>query len=110
MDDYQKEIADLQREVDRLVEAEADPHEIAELEMQVRVLEAIYEQALALLQRGRADEDLRRRLAVRGYGDWNLDNVYAFVFEAAVDLPESEPRAFAQGISHTDFAGLLAAS
>jgi predicted translin family RNA/ssDNA-binding protein len=110
MDDYSKEITDLQREVDRLVEAEGDPQAIAELEMQVRVLKALYEQAITLFEQGRADPDLRRQLVIRGYGEWTLDNVYAFVFEAAVDLPEVEPRAFVNGISHTDFASLLIAS
>lgn len=110
MDDYLKEISDLQAEVDRLVEAEGDPQEIAELEMQVRVLEALYERAATLHQQGSADGDLRRRLAMRGYGEWTLDNVYAFVFEAAVELPEEEPKAFLNGIVRTDFAQLLAAA
>ena len=110
MDDYSKEIGDLQQEVERLVEAEGDAQEIAELEMQIRVLRALYEQATTLFDRGRDDADLRRQLVIRGYGEWTLDNVYAFVFEAAVDLPDAEPRAFVNDISHTDFAGLLIAS
>jgi predicted translin family RNA/ssDNA-binding protein len=110
MDDYSKEIGDLRREIARLVEAEAEAQEIAELEMQARVLEALYEQASLLLDRGRDDDDLRRQLKIRGYGEWTLDNVYAFVFEAAVELPEAEPRAFLRDIFHTDFAGLLVAS
>jgi hypothetical protein len=110
MDDYSKEIADLQREVDRIVEAEGDPQEIAELQMQIRVLTALYEQATTLFERGHGDADLRRQLIIRGYGDWTLDNVYAFVFEAAVDLPDVEPKAFVNDISQTDFASLLIAS
>ena len=110
MDDYSKEISDLRREIDRLVEAEAEAQEIAELELQLRVLEALYGQAAGLFDRGRDDPDLRRQLKLRGYGDWTLENVYAFVFEAAVELPEVETRAFVAGIAHTDFAGLLAAS
>ena len=110
MDDYSKEIADLRREIARLVEAEADAQEIADLEMQARVLEALYGQAIALFERGGSDPDLRRQLRLRGYGDWTLENVYAFVFESAVDLPDAEPKAFLHDISHTDFAGLLAAS
>ena len=110
MDDYSKEIADLRREIARLVEAEADAQEIAELEMQARVLEALYGQAVELFDRGREDADLRRQLKLRGYGDWTLENVYAFVFESAVDLPEAEPRTFLHDITRTDFAGLLAAS
>jgi predicted translin family RNA/ssDNA-binding protein len=110
MDDYSKEISDLRREIERLIEAEAEAQEIAELEMQARVLEALYQQATALFDRGEEAPDLRRQLRMRGYGEWTLDNVYAFVFESAVELPEVEPKAFLQGISHTDFASLLVAS
>jgi predicted translin family RNA/ssDNA-binding protein len=110
MDDYQKEIGDLQAEIHRLVEAEGEAQEIAELEMQVKVLSALYEQALALLDHGHEDPDLRRQLRLRGYGDWTLDNVYAFVFESAVDLPDAEPRAFLSDITRTDFAELLEAA
>lgn len=110
MDDYAKEISDLQREVDRLVEAKGDPQEIADLELQIRVLRAIYEQATSLFERGDEDADLRRRLRMRGYGDWCLDNVYAFVYETAVELPEPEPKAFVRDITQTDFAGLLVAT
>ncbi|MDQ6691658.1 MAG: hypothetical protein M3Z13_02715 [Candidatus Dormibacteraeota bacterium] len=110
MDDYAKEISDLQREVDRLVEAEGDPAEIADLELQMRVLLALYEQATSLFERGSSDADLRRRLAMRGYGEWSLDNVYAFVYETAVELPDPEPTAFVKDIVRTDFAGLLVAS
>jgi hypothetical protein len=110
MDDYSKEIADLQREVDRLVAAEGDPQEIVELEIQIRVLTALYEQATTLYERGRGDADLKRQLIIRGYGEWTLENVYAFVFETAVDLPDVEPRAFVSDISRTDFASLLIAS
>jgi len=110
MDDYSKEIADLRREIARLVEAEAEAQEIAELEMQARVLEALYRAAIELFERGRDDADLRRRLRMRGYGDWTLENVYAFVFESAVDLPDAEPKTFLHDITRTDLAGLLAAS
>jgi len=110
MDDYQKEISDLQAEIERLVDAEGDPQEIAELEMQVRVLNALYQQAQALLDQGHEDPALRRFLRMRGYGDWTLDNVYAFVFESAVDLPAEEPKSFLNDITGTDFAELLEAA
>jgi hypothetical protein len=107
MDEYAKEIRDLQQEIDRLVEAEGDKKEIADLEMQVEVLSAIYRQAEALYRRGEADRELRRGLRLRGYGDWTLDNVYAFVYEQAVELPDEGPKAFADDIRQTDFAGRL---
>ena len=110
MDDYQKEIADLELQVEQLVEAEGDAKTIAELSMQLEILRAIYSRALDLLGRGQLDDALRYGLRIQGYGEWTLDNVYAFVFETAVDLPDVEPTAFVKEVSHTDFARLLIAS
>lgn len=107
MDDYQKEIADLEAQVEQLVEAEGDAKTIAELSMQVEILKAIYSRALDLLARGRADEALRYGLKIQGYGDWTLDNVYAFVYERAVELEPRAHSAFVGGIKTTDFALLL---
>src|SRR5207237_10862967 len=87
MDDYAKEIGEIQREVDLLVEEEGDAQTIAELEMQAQVLTAIYEQAQELLEQGAQDAELRRRLALRGYGAWTLANVYAIVYDTPIHLP-----------------------
>ncbi|MEA2656468.1 MAG: hypothetical protein QOI23_1833, partial [Chloroflexota bacterium] len=59
MDDYQKEIADLEVQVEQLVEAEGDARTIAELSMQLEILRAIYARALDLLARGKSDDALR---------------------------------------------------
>ena len=107
MDDYQKEIADLEAQVERLVEAEGDATTIAELTMQLDILKAIYARALDLLERGRTDEGLRYGLRIQGYGDWNIDNVYAFVYERSVELEPRAHTAFVGGIKTTDFALLL---
>jgi hypothetical protein len=107
VNDYQKEIADLEAQIDQLVEAEGDPKTIAELSMQVEILKAIYARALDLLERGRNDRDLRYGLRIQGYGDWNLDNVYAFVYERAVELEPRGHGAFVGGIQTTDFALML---
>jgi hypothetical protein len=107
MDDYSKEIADLQLQIDDMVEAEGDPRAIAELEMQLDILKAIYGRARDLFVRGRSATGLRGALAIRGYGDWTLDNVYAFVYETAVELPAKGHGSFLGEISDTDFAGLL---
>ena len=107
MDDYQKEIADLEAQVERLVEAEGDAKTIAELTMQLEILKAIYARALDLLERGRTDEGLRYGLRIQGYGDWNIDNVYAFVYERSVELEPRAHGAFVGGIKTTDFALLL---
>jgi hypothetical protein len=107
VNDYQKEIADLEAQIDSLVEAEGDPKTIAELSMQAEILKAIYARAVDLLERGKKDQALRFGLRIQGYGDWTLDNVYAFVYERAVELEPQAHRAFVGGIRETDFALML---
>jgi len=107
VDDYQKEIADLEIQVEQLVEAEGDARTIAELSMQLEILKAIYARATDLLQRGHQDSDLRYGLRIQGYGDWTLDNVYAFVYERSVELEPKAHSAFVGGIKTTDFALML---
>ncbi len=107
MDDYQKEIVDLETQVEQLVEAEADAKTIAELSMQLEILKAIYARATDLHQRGLRDEGLRYGLRIQGYGDWTIDNVYAFVYERSVDIEPEPHRAFVGGIRTADFALML---
>jgi hypothetical protein len=107
VDDYQKEIADLELQVEQMVEAEGDAKTIAELSMQLEILRAIYSRAIDLLARGQSDEALSYGLRIQGYGDWTLDNVYAFVYERAVELEPKAHSAFLGGIKETDFALLL---
>jgi hypothetical protein len=107
VDDYQKEIADLETQVEQLVEAEGDAKTIAELSMQLEILKAMYTRATDLYQRGMQDEGLRYGLRIQGYGDWTLDNVYAFVYERAVELEPKAHSAFVFGIRSADFALML---
>ncbi|MGA7912126.1 MAG: hypothetical protein WCC30_11355 [Candidatus Dormiibacterota bacterium] len=107
MDDYQKEIADLEAQVESLVEEEGDARTIAELSMQLEILKAMYSRATDLYQRGRKDENLRYGLRIQGYGDWTMDNVYAFVYERAVELEPKAHSAFVGGIKNADFALML---
>ena len=107
MDDYQKEIADLERQVEQLVETEGDAKTIAELSMQLDILKALYSRATDLYQRGKKDEGLRYGLRIQGYGDWSLDNVYAFVYERSVELDAGPHSAFVGGIKSADFALML---
>jgi hypothetical protein len=107
MDDYQKEIADLERQLEHLVEAEGDAKTIAELSMQLEILKVLYTRATDLYQRGRSDEGLRYGLRIQGYGDWSLDNVYAFVYERSVELEAGPHHAFVGGIKNADFALML---
>jgi hypothetical protein len=107
VDDYQKEIADLETQVEQLVEADGDAKTMAELAMQVEILKAIYARATDLLVRGRKDDSLRYGLRIQGYGDWTLDNVYAFVYDRTVELEPRAHSAFVGGIKSTDFALML---
>src|ERR1044072_9585863 len=107
VDDYQKEIADLETQVEQLVEAEGDAKTIAELSMQLDILKAIYARATDLLQRGKRDEGLRYGLRIQGYGDWKIDNVYAFVYERSVELEPQAHGAFVGGIRNGDFALMI---
>ncbi len=107
MDDYQKEIADLETQVEQLVEADGDAKTIAELSMQLEVLKALYARATDLYQRGLKDDGLRYGLRIQGYGDWTIDNVYAFVYERSVELEPKAHRAFVGGIRSADFALML---
>ena len=107
VDEYQKEIADLEAQVEELVEADGDKNEIADLQMQAEILKALYAQAVELHEAGRADEHMRRALGLRGYGAWDLDNVYAFVYETSVELPDRGHSAFVNGIRDADFAAIL---
>lgn len=107
MDDYAREISDLRAEIERLQEAEEDPAEVTELEMQLEILTELYRRARDLYATGEHDADMQLALKARGYGDWTLDNVYAFIYETAVDLPGQGHHAFVGGIRESDFAGLL---
>ena len=107
MDDYQKEIADLETQVEQLVEEDSDAKTIAELSMQLEILKTIYARATDLFQRGQKDEGLRYGLRIQGYGDWSIDNVYAFVYERSVELEPNAHSAFVGGIRAADFALML---
>lgn len=110
MDEYAKEISDLAAQIDAMIEEEADKKEIAELQMQLEILRTLYRQAQHLLESGRRHPELCESLALRGYGEWNLDNVYAFVYETSVDLPADGHHSFLGEIRDTDFGRLLAGS
>jgi hypothetical protein len=107
VDDYQKEIADLETQVEQLVEEEGDARTIAELSMQLEILKAIYTRVTDLYTRGLKDEGLRYGLRIQGYGGWTIDNVYAFVYERSVELEPNAHSAFVGGIKTADFALML---
>ena len=107
MDEYSQEIAELQAQIEAMVEADEDKKLIADLELQLQILRALYRQATLLLAEGEEDPALRHQLTIRGYGDWTMDNVYAFVYDTSVDLPVDQRGSFVGEIRDTDFASLL---
>jgi hypothetical protein len=110
VDEYVREISELQAQVDAMIEAESDKREIAELQMQLEVLSVLQRQAAHLFDTGEHNLELRQSLALRGYGDWTFDNVYAFVYETSVDMPADGHHSFLGEIRDTDFVRLLAGS
>ncbi len=75
--------------------------------MQLEILKAIYARVIDLFERGTRDQGLRYGLRIQGYGDWTLDNVYAFVYERSVEIEPDAHSAFVGGIKTADFALML---
>ena len=108
MDDYSKEIADLQAQLEQLEEeAEPDREQISDLRMQLEIVTLLYGRARELFAAGDADPELRTGLTMHGYGKWDFDNVYAFVYETAVDLPADGHHSFVGELKDVDFVGML---
>ncbi|MGH7723063.1 MAG: hypothetical protein ACRENL_09590 [Candidatus Dormibacteria bacterium] len=109
MDEYQLEIEAIRSTLTRLRADEADPELIEEYEAELRILVALYTAATETLGAGHRDARLRSVLAELELGDWTMENVYAFVYDAALDMDESG-HDLAARVGQTDFvAALLAA-
>lgn len=109
MDEYQLEIQAIRRTLAKLRADEAEPELIEEYEAEMRILVALYEAATITLAAGKEIPELQPVLADLGFGDWTLENVYCFVYEAAMDMPESG-HDLAAHVSQTDFVGALLAA
>ena len=107
MNEYEKEISDLEKQVEDLLQADGDPKEIAELSMQLDILKAIYGRSTELFEHGAGSDELQRGLAIGGYGDWNLDNVYAYVYEHSVEMEDDAHSSFVKHIRSADFEEAL---
>ncbi|HVH64535.1 MAG TPA: hypothetical protein VM674_00750 [Candidatus Acidoferrum sp.] len=106
MDEYTVEMNDLRRRIGRLKFERASLTIIEELEAQLRILRAIYDAATGLHAAGENDPRLRAGLVEQDLGSWTFDNVYAFVYEQAVEL-EAEGQDLATVIWHHDYAAPL---
>ena len=103
------EIHGIRRRLAQLRAEQAAPTLIEEYEVQLHNLVALYEAATTTLEQGRADRRLPKTLLELGFGEWTLENVYSFVYEAAMES-EDDGRALANIINSTDWAASLVAA
>lgn len=106
VDEYQLEINEIRRTLARLKADKADAALIEEYEAELRNLRALYQAANDTLDAGNRDPRIRAALAELGFGQWTLQNVYSFVYEAAM-ATEDDERDLANVITHTDYATSL---
>ncbi len=106
MDEYQVEIEAIRSTLNRLRADEADPELIEEYEAELRILMALYAAATETLEAGRSDARLRTVLADLDFGDWTMENVYSFIYDAALDMDELG-HDLAARVGQTDFVGAL---
>ncbi|MBJ7609729.1 MAG: hypothetical protein JF887_09940 [Candidatus Dormibacteraeota bacterium] len=106
VDEYQLEIQAIRSTLTKLRADEADPELIEEYEAELRILVALYQAATETLQAGVTDRRLGDVLADLGFGDWTMENVYSFIYDAALDM-EVAGHDLAARVSQTDFVGAL---
>lgn len=109
MDEYELEIESLRRQLEHLREQEADLALIAEYEAEVRNLAALYRAARATFEEGLRQAGLARALAELGFGEWTIDNVYSFVYDASMEIVLNG-RDLAAMVDETDYAASLLAA
>ena len=104
--DYLREIADLQRKLVELQENEAAPALIEEYSVEVRILVALLDATKRLVEDLQSSPELASSLTIRGFQPTQFRELYAFVYEAAleIDLAGAE---FARAVERTDFSTSL---
>ena len=106
LDEYKLEIQSIRTTLTRLRTDEADPELIEEYEAELRILTALYAAATEMLAAGATTPRLQAILEELGFGEWTMENVYSFVYEAALDMNESG-HDLAARVGQTDFVGAL---
>lgn len=106
LDEYKLEIQSLRTTLSRLRADEADPELIEEYEAEFRILSALYGAATETLAAGLGDERLRTVLDELGYGAWTMENVYSFIYDAAMEM-DVAGHDLAARVSQTDFVAAL---
>ena len=106
LDEYLLEIQSIRSTLTKLRADEADPELIEEYEAELRILMALYTAATETLEAGLADPRLPTVLEELGFGEWNMENVYSFIYDAAIDM-DVAGHDLAARLSQTDFVGAL---
>lgn len=104
VDEYELEIQQLQRRIAALKFKRGDPVVIEELELQLRILQAIYRATWRTFEAGEAEEALHDRFRELDLGDWTFENVYFYVYDEAVQLEGGD---LAAVIERQDYVALL---
>jgi len=107
-DDVAEELRELRRRVIHLKAEQAAPAVIDEYEAELRVLEALAVAAEATAAAVAGRPELGEALRLRGFAGTGFTDVYAYVYDRALEL-ELDGREFARVITATDFTALLEA-
>ncbi len=104
--EYLEEIADLRRRARVLEEAQGAAELIAEYMVEVQLLESLLLAARELRDQLIQEPELGEMLLLRGFSPASFQDVYSFVYEAAMGIDLSGEQ-LARAVSGTDFASLL---
>jgi hypothetical protein len=106
VDEWQVEIQEIQRNLSRLRAQQGEPEIIAELEAELRILQAFYAAALDVFDAGQADAGLRQAFARLGLGPWGFENVYSLVYERSMEI-ELGRRELSSIVGEQDFVAMI---
>jgi hypothetical protein len=104
--EYLQEIRELQAKLAELQENESAPTVIEEYATEVKILVALLDAARELEDKVAAEPDLGEHLLGRGFKPDRFRDIYAFVYEQALEIDRAGAE-FAQAIRGTDFAARL---
>ena len=104
--EYLEEIADLRRRALALEQAQGSTELIAEYQVEIQLLESLLLAARELRSQLVREPQLGEMLLLRGFSPANFQDVYSFVYEAAMEIELAGER-LARAVTETDFANLL---
>jgi hypothetical protein len=104
--EYRQEIRELQAKLAELQENESEPTLLEEYSTEIKIMVALLDAARDLQEKVAAEPELGERLLARGFKSERFRDIYAFVYEQALEIDRAGVE-FAQAIRGADFAGLL---